>query len=156
VLYLGHIPHGFFEVPAHITSLNEQDEMLSFFAQFDETPRVRLSRNKKVWYRIQALLTERRLVRVSTMPSFNSQKRKRPPSPPVYDRQSRQLTCVSEALDGYLLFGRKLVAQVVDNPHDALFKGANVQYKPIDGRKRHRDSADGCPRACGGTLFCVP
>jgi len=36
VLYLGHVPHGFYE-----------DEMMGFFSQFGKVTRVRLARNKK-------------------------------------------------------------------------------------------------------------
>jgi len=37
VLYLGHIPHGFYE-----------DQLRSYFSQFGTVTRLRLSRNKKV------------------------------------------------------------------------------------------------------------
>lgn len=39
VVYVGHIPHGFYE-----------DEMKRYFSQFGHVKRVKLSRNKKVLY----------------------------------------------------------------------------------------------------------
>ena len=39
VIYLGRIPHGFYE-----------EEMESYFSQFGQVSRLRLSRNKKVWF----------------------------------------------------------------------------------------------------------
>ena len=38
VVYLGHIPHGFFE-----------QEMRTYFSQFGNVNRLKLSRSKKVW-----------------------------------------------------------------------------------------------------------
>lgn len=39
MIYLGRIPHGFFEA-----------QMRAYFAQFGTVTRLRLSRNKKVWF----------------------------------------------------------------------------------------------------------
>lgn len=66
VIYLGRIPHGFYE-----------DQMKSYFTQFGDVTRLRLSRNKRVsilfiLFVTQSLFVIRRLAAQNTMPSSSS------------------------------------------------------------------------------------
>ncbi|KAJ3406267.1 hypothetical protein CcCBS67573_g05302 [Chytriomyces confervae] len=103
VVYLGRIPHGFYE-----------KEMKSYFSQFGEVLKLRLSRNKKTGASKHYAFLE-----------FPSQ-------------QVAQI--VADTMHGYLLFNQILQCQVV--PHDKLhpdtFKGHDRRFKTIPWNKLER------------------
>ncbi|KAJ3232547.1 hypothetical protein HDU81_002870 [Chytriomyces hyalinus] len=103
VVYLGRIPHGFYE-----------KEMKSYFSQFGEVLKLRLSKNKKTGASKHYAFLE-----------FPSQ-------------QVAQI--VADTMHGYLLFNQILQCQVV--PHDKLhpdtFKGHDRRFKTIPWNKLER------------------
>lgn len=100
VVYIGRIPHGFFE-----------NEMKSYFSQFGNILKLRLSRNKKTgaskhyaWIQFE--------------------------SATVAD-------IVAKTMDNYLMFGHILKVKLVPDeqvPED-LFKGANKRFKKVPWNK---------------------
>ena len=76
VIYLGHIPHGFYE-----------DQMRSFFSQFGEVTRLRLSRNKKTGRSKSYAYIE-----------FDS---------------AEDASIVARTMNGYILVGRVLVCHTI-------------------------------------------
>ncbi|KAI9785707.1 MAG: hypothetical protein M1839_008724 [Geoglossum umbratile] len=96
VIYVGRIPHGFYE-----------REMRSYFTQFGEILRLRLSRNKKTGRSKHYAFIE-----------FAS---------------SEVARIVAETMDNYLMFGHILKCKTVpqEQVHENLWKGANKRFKKI-------------------------
>ncbi|KAI8834981.1 hypothetical protein BJ741DRAFT_520001, partial [Chytriomyces cf. hyalinus JEL632] len=103
VVYLGRIPHGFYE-----------KEMKSYFSQFGEVLKLRLSRNKKTGASKHYAFLE-----------FPSQ-------------QVAQI--VADTMHGYLLFNQILQCQVVplDKLHPDTFKGHDRRFKVLPWNKIER------------------
>ncbi|ORY82327.1 hypothetical protein BCR35DRAFT_265487 [Leucosporidium creatinivorum] len=95
-IYLGRIPHGFHE-----------DEMRSYFSQFGEITRLRLSRNKTTGASKHYAFIEFAYASVAQI--------------------------VSETMDNYLLSGHILVCKVVpdDEIHPKMWIGANRKFRPV-------------------------
>ncbi|KAK4058305.1 nucleolar protein [Microbotryomycetes sp. JL221] len=100
-VYLGRIPHGFFE-----------DEMRSYFSQFGEVTRLRLSRNKQTGRSKHYAFIEFAYESVAKI--------------------------VQETMDNYLLAGHILVCKVVPNDqiHPKMWIGANRKYRPVPKGRR--------------------
>ena len=96
VVYVGRIPHGFFE-----------HEMRSYFSQFGDIRRLRLSRNRKTGASKHYAFIE------------------------FADREVADI--VAKTMDNYLLFGHLLRCSVVapDRIPANLFKGANRRFKAV-------------------------
>ncbi|KAI0565951.1 RNA recognition motif [Gracilaria domingensis] len=96
VLYLGHIPHGFYE-----------KEMRSYFSQFGEVLRLRLSRSAKTARSRGYAFIE------------------------FAHKEVAQIA--ADAMDGYLMHKQKLVARFVppEKIHADTFKGANRTFRQI-------------------------
>lgn len=96
VVYVGRIPHGFYE-----------QQMRSYFNQFGDITRLRLSRNKKTGRSKHYAFIE-----------FSS-------------REVAKI--VAESMNNYLLFGHILKVQLLEpsQVHDNLFVGANKAFKPV-------------------------
>ncbi|KAK9450447.1 uncharacterized protein V1518DRAFT_413867 [Limtongia smithiae] len=105
VLYIGRIPHGFYET-----------QMRSYFSQFGDITRLRLSRNKHTGKSKHYAFIE-----------FASE-------------EVAQI--VAETMNNYLLFGHLLKVSVVppEKVHAKLFVGADKKFKQIPGAKlaKHR------------------
>ncbi|SCZ96808.1 BZ3500_MvSof-1268-A1-R1_Chr4-1g06741 [Microbotryum saponariae] len=106
VVYLGRIPHGFHEA-----------EMKSYFSQFGEVTRLRLSRNKKTGASKHYAFIEFAYASVAEI--------------------------VQETMDNYLLAGHLLVCKIVPNDqiHPKLWIGANRKFRVVpvartEARKR--------------------
>lgn len=96
VIYLGRIPHGFYE-----------EQMHSYFSQFGDISRLRLSRNKTTG--------------ASKHYAF-------------IEFESKEVAQVAaETMNNYLLFGHILKCKVVpdDEVHEALFEGANKTFRVL-------------------------
>lgn len=108
VIYLGHIPHGFYE-----------KQMKSFFSQFGEVSKLRLSRNKKTGRSRHYAFIE------------------------FEDRHVA--TVVAETMDNYLLCNKQLVCKLVDPEklHERIWVGANKKFQQVPwrsiARKQHND-----------------
>ncbi|SGZ24066.1 BQ5605_C023g09695 [Microbotryum silenes-dioicae] len=107
VVYLGRIPHGFHEA-----------EMKSYFSQFGEVTRLRLSRNKKTGASKHYAFIEFAYASVAEI--------------------------VQETMDNYLLAGHLLVCKIVPNDqiHPKLWIGANRKFRVVpvartEARKRN-------------------
>ncbi|KAI1397789.1 hypothetical protein F4819DRAFT_64619 [Hypoxylon fuscum] len=100
VVYIGRIPHGFYE-----------HEMRSYFSQFGEISRLRMSRNKKTG-------ASRHFAFIEFAEA------------PVAD-------VVAKTMDSYLLFGRILKVKVVPKSqiHEDLWKGSNKRFKKVPWNK---------------------
>ncbi|THH00203.1 hypothetical protein EW026_g2264 [Hermanssonia centrifuga] len=96
VIYLGRIPHGFYEV-----------QMKSYFSQFGDVSRLRLSRNKTTGRSKHYAFLE-----------FES---------------SSVAQIVAETMDNYLLMGHILTCKVIpkDEVHAELWVGANRKWRPV-------------------------
>ncbi|GAA6028040.1 hypothetical protein JCM8097_001843 [Rhodosporidiobolus ruineniae] len=96
VVYLGRIPKGFYE-----------EEMRSYFSQFGEVTRLRLSRNKKTGASKHYAFIEFKYASVAEI--------------------------VHETMDNYLLAGHILVCKVVpeDQVHPKLWVGANRKFRVV-------------------------
>ncbi|KAL6298538.1 hypothetical protein BKA93DRAFT_820329 [Sparassis latifolia] len=96
VIYLGRIPHGFYEA-----------QMRSYFAQFGDVTRLRLSRNKKTGRSKHYAYIE-----------FDS---------------SSVAQIVAETMDNYLLMGHILTCKVIpkDEVHPELWIGANRKWRLV-------------------------
>ncbi|CAK7203378.1 nucleolar protein [Sporothrix eucalyptigena] len=96
VVYVGRIPHGFFE-----------HEMRSYFSQFGDIRRLRLSRNRKTGASKHYAFIE------------------------FADREVADI--VAKTMDNYLLFGHLLRCSVVppERIPANLFKGANRRFKAV-------------------------
>lgn len=100
VVYLGHLPHGFYE-----------DELRSFFNQFGQVTKLRVSRNKKTARARSYAFLEFKSAEVAAI--------------------------AAEAMDGYFLFKQKLVCHLLtpQDQHAKLFKGANKKFAKIPWQK---------------------
>ncbi|KAI1873423.1 hypothetical protein JX265_005045 [Neoarthrinium moseri] len=100
VVYIGRIPHGFYE-----------HEMKSYFCQFGDITRLRLSRNKRTGASKHFAFVE------------------------FSDESTAEI--VSKTMNNYLLFGHLLKCRLVPKAqvHESLFKGANKRYKAIPHNK---------------------
>jgi len=89
-----------------------EPQMREFLAQFGTVTRLRLSRSKKNAHSKGYAFVE------------------------FEDEEVAQI--VAETMDKYLLFGRQLVAHVVDDKkrHPALFRGAGKKMKPLDRKRK--------------------
>ena len=96
VVYLGRIPHGFYE-----------NEMKSYFSQFGNVLRLRLSRNKKTGKSKHFAFIEFENVEIAEI--------------------------VAETMNNYLLFNHLLKCEVIphEKVHPELFKGCEKKYKPV-------------------------
>lgn len=104
VLYLGHIPHGFYE-----------EEMKTFFSQFGELVRLRLSRSKKTGRsRGYAFIEFGDIATAKT---------------------------VALAMNKYILFGQTLVCHMMrpGKVHAKLFDGCEREFKVVPWRDIARD-----------------
>ncbi|KAK4050087.1 nucleolar protein [Microbotryomycetes sp. JL201] len=102
-VYLGRIPHGFYE-----------EEMRSYFSQFGQVTRLRLSRNKKTGRSKHYAFIEFAYESVAKI--------------------------VQETMDNYLLAGHILVCKVVPNDqiHPKMWIGANRKYRPVPKARQDR------------------
>ncbi|KAL8287100.1 hypothetical protein RQP46_004106 [Phenoliferia psychrophenolica] len=102
-IYLGRIPHGFHE-----------EEMNSYFSQFGEVTRLRLSRNKATGASKHYAFIEFAYASVAAI--------------------------VQETMDNYLLSGHILVCKVVpdDEMHPKLWIGANRKFRPVPKARADR------------------
>ncbi|KAK9455718.1 Nop15p [Dipodascopsis uninucleata] len=100
VIYIGRIPHGFYE-----------KQMRSYFSQFGDVLRLRLSRNKKTGASKHYAFVE-----------FAS---------------SDVAEIVAETMNNYLLYGHILKVSLVpeEKTHDKLFVGSNRKFKHIPRAK---------------------
>ncbi|KDN42492.1 RNA-binding domain-containing protein [Tilletiaria anomala UBC 951] len=107
VLYIGRIPRGFYE-----------NEMRSYFSQFGNVTRLRLSRNKKTGAPKHYGFIEFDDVEVAQI--------------------------VQETMDNYLLMGHLLQVKMIpqDKVHADLFKGANRKWRGSTGTRRERTLHD--------------
>jgi len=96
VVYVGHVPHGFYE-----------EEMRGFFGQFGEVRRLRLARSRKTGRSKGYAFVEFESAEVARI--------------------------VAGAMDGYLMFGRRLAVQVVGpgELHAETFKNANRKFRVV-------------------------
>ncbi|KAI5830842.1 hypothetical protein K523DRAFT_301821 [Schizophyllum commune Tattone D] len=96
VIYIGRLPHGFYE-----------DQLKSYFSQFGDVTRLRVSRNKKTGKSKHYAFLE-----------FDS---------------SSVAQIVAETMDNYLLMGHILRCKVIpkDEVHPELWIGANRKYRTI-------------------------
>ncbi|GAA5993069.1 hypothetical protein JCM5350_003974 [Sporobolomyces pararoseus] len=102
-IYLGRIPHGFHEA-----------EMKSYFSQFGEVTRLRLSRNKQTGASKHYAFIEFQYASVAAI--------------------------VQETMDNYLLAGHILVCKIIpdDQIHPKLWVGANRRFRVVPkGRKQN-------------------
>ncbi|GAA5830103.1 hypothetical protein JCM5353_006078, partial [Sporobolomyces roseus] len=102
-VYLGRVPHGFHE-----------EEMKSYFSQFGEVTRLRLSRNKQTGASKHYAFIEFQYASVAAI--------------------------VQETMDNYLLSGHILVCKIIpdDQIHPKLWVGANRKFRVIPkGRKQN-------------------
>ncbi|GAA6007192.1 hypothetical protein JCM11491_003038 [Sporobolomyces phaffii] len=102
-VYLGRIPHGFHEA-----------EMKSYFSQFGEVTRLRLSRNKTTGASKHYAFIEFQYASVAAI--------------------------VQETMDNYLLSGHILVCKIIpdDQIHPKLWVGANRKFRVVPkGRKQN-------------------
>ncbi|KAK9469119.1 hypothetical protein V1512DRAFT_251562 [Lipomyces arxii] len=107
VLYIGRIPHGFYET-----------QMRSYFSQFGDILRLRLSRNKKTGASKHYAFIE-----------FGS---------------SDVAEIVAETMNNYLLYGHILKVSVVPEAqvHEKLFVGSNRKFKKIPATKLAKHKHD--------------
>lgn len=104
VVYLGHLPHGFYE-----------KEMRGYFSQFGEITRLRLSRSRKSARSRGYAFIEFASADVAKI--------------------------TAEAMDGYLMFGRALVAKYVspDRVHEKTWLGADKTFRRIPWAAMERE-----------------
>jgi len=104
IIYLGHIPYGFFE-----------EQMYSFFQQFGNITRYRLARNLKTGK--------------SRHHAF------------IEFEEKEVATIVAEAMNNFLLFGRRLICNEVHiaDVHDGIFRVDKTppELKEKSARKAH-------------------
>lgn len=108
VIYLGHIPHGFYE-----------KQMNGFFSQFGEIARLRLSRSKKTgrwlfFYDKPFFSYQFLIIGPSSGPPFNHYTARSRGYAFIEFEEPEVAQIVAETMDGYYLDGRKLVSSVVE------------------------------------------
>ncbi|KAH6569480.1 hypothetical protein BASA83_009908 [Batrachochytrium salamandrivorans] len=103
VVYLGHVPHGFYEA-----------EMMSYFSQFGEVTRLRLSRNKKTGRSKHYAFIEFKDAEVAKI--------------------------VSDTMNNYLMFNQIIKCKLVaaEKLHVDTFKGCNRKFKVVPWNKVQR------------------
>lgn len=122
-MYLGRIPHGFHE-----------EQMRSYFSQFGEVTRLRLSRNKKVRLPLPWLYRKRAL----TFPHICMQTGASKHYAFIEFKYASVAQIVQETMDNYLLSGHILVCKIVpdDEIHPKMWIGANRRFRVVPkGRK---------------------
>ena len=122
VVYLGRIPHGFFE-----------DQMRGYFSQFGELRRLRLSRSKKTSRsRGYAYLEFAGALRTSVCRHLSAQRQLQVCS----SADPTVAAVVAETMHGYPLGGKVLVAHTVDpaKVHSATFAGDGAKFRNIPWR----------------------
>jgi len=104
VIYLGHLPYGFFE-----------EQMQPFFSQFGEVKQLRLSRNTKGKSRHYAF---------------------------VEFQKPEVAEAVAQAMDGYLMFGRKLVCRAIPREQvgEKMFTGAGKRLYVAPNKHIQRET----------------
>lgn len=114
VIYLGRIPHGFYE-----------DQMRQYFAQFGTVTRLRLSRNKKVGKSLIAALC------LLIVTCFQTGRAKHYAF--IEFDSSSVAEIVADTMDNYLLMGHILTCKVIpkDEIHPELWIGANRKWRVI-------------------------
>ncbi|BGP14293.1 nucleolar protein [Rhodosporidiobolus nylandii] len=107
VIYLGRIPKGFYE-----------EEMKSYFSQFGEVTRLRLSRNKQTGASKHYAFLEFKYASVAQI--------------------------VHETMDNYLLAGHILVCKVIPNDqvHPKLWVGANRKFRVVPKARKEQKRRD--------------
>lgn len=132
-VYLGRIPKGFYE-----------DEMRSYFSQFGEVTRLRLSRNKKVRSRSRFAQTLSASASAHVLSLFLANQMQTGASKHyafIEFKYASVAQIVHETMDNYLLAGHILVCKVVpeDEIHPKLWVGANRKFRPVP--KARQDAA---------------
>ena len=140
MVYLGRIPHGFYE-----------DQMRAYFSQFGDISRVRLSRNKKV-----------RLLHPS--PSDVCQNDTQTGRSKHYGfiefASGPVAQIVAETMDNYLLMGHILTCKVIpkDGVHPELWVGANRKWRVVPtyrlAQKQH-NKVSSCATSLGGDTLIL-
>ncbi|CEQ41853.1 SPOSA6832_03604 [Sporobolomyces salmonicolor] len=124
-IYFGRIPHGFHEA-----------EMKSYFSQFGEVTRLRLSRNKRVRQASSSLSLGRIL-----SASFRCLQTGASKHYAFIEFQYASVAqIVQETMDNYLLSGHILVCKVIpdDQIHPKLWVGANRKFRVVPkGRQQN-------------------
>jgi nucleolar protein 15 len=105
-VYLGHLPHGFFE-----------PQMSSYFSQFGTVTRLRLSRNRKTGRSKHYAWVEFASTDVARV--------------------------VAETMDGYLIPPQRMVAKVVENVDERVWRGANKVFKTVPWRRLYAERLEG-------------
>ena len=116
VIYIGRLPHGFYE-----------DQLRGYFSQFGDVTRLRLSRNNKVCHRLFMSY----LVYGSRTRCGQTGKSKHYAF--LEFDSSSVAKIVAETMDNYLLMGRILRCEVIpkDKVHPEIWVGANKKWKRI-------------------------
>lgn len=128
-IYLGRIPKGFYE-----------DEMRSYFSQFGEVTRLRLSRNKKVTSIVlQHIVCPACSLTLMLAPPKQTGASKHYAF--IEFKYASVAQIVQETMDNYLLLGHILVCKVVpdDQIHPKLWVGANRKFRVVP--KSRKDAA---------------
>lgn len=105
VLYLGHIPFGFYE-----------DALEAFFTQFGLVTRLRLSRNSKVCFYVVINISFAIRLSINTQSGFYSctiQTSKAKHYAFIEMAHAEVATIAAAAMNGYMMFGRTLTCHVV-------------------------------------------
>ena len=112
MIYIGHLPHGFFE-----------DQLRGYFSQFGNVTRLRLSRNKKVcsWHDAITFVLKWNQTGKSKHFAFLE-----------FDSSS-VAEIVADTMDNYLVMGHILQCKVVpkEKVHPQLWVGANRKWRTI-------------------------
>lgn len=124
MVYLGHIPHGFFE-----------DEMRGFLSQFGDITRLRMSRSKKVGSSHSFLSF------FNSHDRFDSQTGRSRGYAFIEFASKGVAEIVADVMNNYLLFGRLLVCKMVppEDVHPNTWVGANRKWRmPEHNHKARR------------------
>ncbi|XP_019706171.1 uncharacterized protein [Elaeis guineensis] len=149
VLYIGHIPHGFYE-----------EQMEGFFRQFGKIKRLRTARNRKSanplgWRRdhlgslTTAILRYWKALILNCMPApdicrKDQAKTGKSKHYGFLEFENPEVAkVVADEMNNYLLFEHNLQLSLIpqERVHPKLWKGVNRRFKPLDwkaiARKRH-------------------
>ncbi|PON85109.1 Splicing factor-like protein [Trema orientale] len=123
VVYIGRIPHGFYE-----------KEMEGFFRQFGVIKRLRIARNKKSEIRFASTGCESGLYETGKSKHYGFIEFEDPGVAKV----------VAETMNNYLLYEHLLQVHLVppERIHPKLWRGFNIRYKPLDWVKVERKQHD--------------